>query len=221
MDEPNALLDADGERALFQTLTRLKEQGTTIVMVLHRSGVMALADKVLRLEQGRMVDFGDRSEVLGRMATGQRQITLPLLESSAQDLCDWVKAQFNRADDADFSQRAQIIATELFAAMRLNGPSDKGRLVQVGFSFHDDISCSLTIQEQAQNSAPQKLAHLTRSCETIPFALNNLPDEDKPLATVLQMAEKVEDHSTEEITCLNARLVAPSAHPARPMKKSA
>ena len=221
LDEPNALLDAEGERALFQTLTRLKDKGTTIVMVLHRSGVMALADKVLRLEQGRMVDFGDRGEVLGRMATGQRQVTLPLLESSAQDLCDWVDAQFNRADDADFSQRAQIIATELFAAMRLNGPSDKGRLAQVGFTFHDDISCSLTIQEQALIPAPQTLARLKQNRETNPFALKNLGDEEKPLGSLLQMAEGVEDHSTDETTCLSVRVIAPSVHPARPMKKTA
>ncbi|MGR3636193.1 MAG: ATP-binding cassette domain-containing protein [Shimia sp.] len=105
LDEPNALLDAAGERQLCATLARLKKMETTIVMVIHRSGLMGLADYVLALEQGRMVDFGPRTEVLERMHAGRRRIELPLIETSLQDLTDLVGAQFVRCGDADLSKK--------------------------------------------------------------------------------------------------------------------
>ena len=99
MDEPNALLDSEGERALGQTLLRLKSMGVTIVMAMHRSGILSLADKVMQLEHGRIADFGPKSEVLGRLGMCGRRIELPILDTSAGDLRDWVASQFTRAGD--------------------------------------------------------------------------------------------------------------------------
>src|SRR6202008_4577299 len=42
-DEPNASLDSDGEAALLDTIAHLKAQGTTVVIIAHRSNVLALA----------------------------------------------------------------------------------------------------------------------------------------------------------------------------------
>ena len=58
LDEPNAHLDADAEAALCQTLSALRTEGRTIVMVAHRGGVLSLADKLLVLDDGRATGFG-------------------------------------------------------------------------------------------------------------------------------------------------------------------
>ncbi|MCL2022293.1 MAG: type I secretion system permease/ATPase [Betaproteobacteria bacterium] len=58
LDEPNANLDDAGDRALFQAVMKLKQQGVTVVLITHRLQVMAAMDFVLVLENGRIKRFG-------------------------------------------------------------------------------------------------------------------------------------------------------------------
>lgn len=67
LDEPNASLDAEGEEALLQTIEHLKSLGTTIVIIAHRSNVLALADKLLVLRNGAVDLFGDCREVIAKL----------------------------------------------------------------------------------------------------------------------------------------------------------
>ena len=54
-DEPTAALDADSGRTVVQLLKDLgRERGTTTVMVTHDTKVMAMADRVLTLDRGRL-----------------------------------------------------------------------------------------------------------------------------------------------------------------------
>ena len=64
LDEPNAHLDGDGEQALAGTLERLRERGTTVVLISQRAGVMAMVDKVMVLKAGAIDAFGTRDEIL-------------------------------------------------------------------------------------------------------------------------------------------------------------
>ena len=200
LDEPNALLDADGERALAQTLARLKDAGTTIVMVLHRSGIMGLADKVMRLEHGRCVDFGPRAEVLGRLGANSRQIELPLREASLQDLSDWVSAQFTRATDAEFSQKAQLIATELFNLAMAHGPKDELRFARLGFTFVDDTNCELQMIEPSGSDTPDALVQVRARLDTSDVFLGDLNKEEAALATVSKLSRSFDVSATEEET---------------------
>jgi PrtD family type I secretion system ABC transporter len=67
LDEPNSGLDRDGEEALAAALAEMKAKGATIVLIAHRPGALALADKVLLLRDGRVEAFGARDEVLNKL----------------------------------------------------------------------------------------------------------------------------------------------------------
>ena len=55
-DEPTAALDAENGQAILYLLTRLvRERGVTLVVVTHDSRIFPFADRILRLEDGRMV----------------------------------------------------------------------------------------------------------------------------------------------------------------------
>ena len=54
LDEPNANLDDVGEAALARTVLDLKAKGTTVFMVVHQPQLLAIADRVLMLDNGRM-----------------------------------------------------------------------------------------------------------------------------------------------------------------------
>ena len=200
LDEPNALLDADGERALAQTLARLKDSGVTIVMVLHRAGVMGLADKVIRLERGRCIDFGARAEVMGRLGANSRQIELPLREASLQDLSDWIDAQFTRATDAEFSQKAQLIATELFNLAREHAPKDELRLARFAFTFVDDTNCELQMVEPEASDAAERLDAVQSRLRASDVFLGDLSKEDAALATVSKLSHRFQVAGTEDET---------------------
>ena len=52
LDEPDANLDRDGQAALGEAISKLKEQGSTIVLITHRTEMLKHADKVLMLARG-------------------------------------------------------------------------------------------------------------------------------------------------------------------------
>ena len=64
LDEPNANLDDAGEAALLEALRGLKSNGATVVVVTHRSSVLAVLDKLLVLREGQLAYYGPRDLVL-------------------------------------------------------------------------------------------------------------------------------------------------------------
>lgn len=68
LDEPNAHLDQDGESALVEALKDAKARGAAILIVAHRAGVLALADRLAVLRDGRIEAIGPRDEIVARLA---------------------------------------------------------------------------------------------------------------------------------------------------------
>jgi PrtD family type I secretion system ABC transporter len=67
LDEPNANLDEEGERALAKALETMKAAGRTVVMITHRPSILANVDKVLVMTFGQVLAFGPRDEVIAKM----------------------------------------------------------------------------------------------------------------------------------------------------------
>jgi len=72
LDEPNSNLDAEGEAALVGAIEAARKTGTTVVVVAQRMSILSRADRLLRLQDGGMVQFGPREEVLQSL-TPQRK----------------------------------------------------------------------------------------------------------------------------------------------------
>lgn len=66
LDEPTAGLDPRGRAMLRRVLARLRERGVTLVQVTHSMEDAARADRVLALDQARLVADGAPSEVFSR-----------------------------------------------------------------------------------------------------------------------------------------------------------
>ena len=73
LDEPNSSLDEAGEMALVQTLLALKAQGTTMIVITHRTSVLAAVDLMLVLQDGQVKVYGPRDEVLAALQRGAQQ----------------------------------------------------------------------------------------------------------------------------------------------------
>jgi len=64
LDEPNANLDAEGDAALAEAITTLKNRGTTVVVIAHRPSAIASVDKLAMIKEGNLTAFGLKSDVL-------------------------------------------------------------------------------------------------------------------------------------------------------------
>ncbi|MGF6558604.1 ATP-binding cassette subfamily C exporter for protease/lipase [Pseudomonas sp. S30_BP2TU TE3576] len=73
LDEPNSNLDTVGEAALASAIAQMKAQGTSVILVTHRSSALAQADKLLVLNDGRLQAFGASQEVLKALSGAQQE----------------------------------------------------------------------------------------------------------------------------------------------------
>jgi ATP-binding cassette subfamily C exporter for protease/lipase len=67
LDEPNSSLDEAGDAALAAALGDLKARGASVIVMTHRTSVLAIADKILMLRDGLQQAFGPRDEVLAAL----------------------------------------------------------------------------------------------------------------------------------------------------------
>ena len=79
LDEPNANLDTAAERTLQHAIMRLKQQGTTFIVVSHLQQVLNIADLMLVMHQGQMIRYGKPAQVLASFqpAAGKPEVENP------------------------------------------------------------------------------------------------------------------------------------------------
>lgn len=69
MDEPMAGVDAENQRALAESIARLRDQGSTVVLVLHELGPLEeVIERSVVLDHGRIVHDGAAPEATGECA---------------------------------------------------------------------------------------------------------------------------------------------------------
>ncbi len=68
LDEPNSALDAEGEASLLRAIQGAKSRGATILIVAHRTGILAGVDRLLVMRDGAIERLGPREEVLAKLA---------------------------------------------------------------------------------------------------------------------------------------------------------
>jgi PrtD family type I secretion system ABC transporter len=85
MDEPNASLDIEGEEALRRAVLKMKNRGSTIIIIAQRLSILNLSDKVLVLDNGMMNAFGKRRDIAEKIRSGRTAIPVrnPQLASKA------------------------------------------------------------------------------------------------------------------------------------------
>jgi ATP-binding cassette subfamily C protein len=74
LDEPNANLDTDGERALISAIEALRADGAIVILIAHRPSIMQVADKLMVLQDGKISQFGPRNSIAGMIAPGEKTV---------------------------------------------------------------------------------------------------------------------------------------------------
>jgi PrtD family type I secretion system ABC transporter len=69
MDEPNSNLDGEGEQALSEAIKAVKARGGVAIMVAHRPSALASVDFLAVIQQGKLIAYGPKDEILGQKPT--------------------------------------------------------------------------------------------------------------------------------------------------------
>ncbi len=68
LDEPNSSLDRIGENALLRALVEAKKQGITVFLITQRELVLKVVDKIMRIQDGQIIEFGPVKEIMKKHA---------------------------------------------------------------------------------------------------------------------------------------------------------
>jgi ATP-binding cassette, subfamily C, bacterial LapB len=68
MDEPTSAMDINAERQLIERL-KLELKDTTLILITHKATLLELVDRVIVIDQGRVVADGPKEKVLQPQAT--------------------------------------------------------------------------------------------------------------------------------------------------------
>lgn len=77
LDEPNANLDQDGEAALMRAVSDAAARGAAVVIIAHRAGILARADRLMVMRDGAVQMEGPRDEVMAKLRPAAPQPTAP------------------------------------------------------------------------------------------------------------------------------------------------
>jgi PrtD family type I secretion system ABC transporter len=77
LDEPSSNLDSDGDAALAECMARLRELGSTVIIVSHRPSTLGAVNKILYLRDGVIELFGKRDEVMAALNNRAKTAVMP------------------------------------------------------------------------------------------------------------------------------------------------
>ena len=73
LDEPNSNLDGPGETALFEAIKRLRAAGSIVIVVTHRRAILGQLNKLLQIDGGRPIVFGDTERALEHLGVQRKK----------------------------------------------------------------------------------------------------------------------------------------------------
>jgi ATP-binding cassette subfamily C protein LapB len=72
LDEPTGAMDVQTERQFIDHLKNALEPDQTLVISTHRQAILSIVDRIIVMDQGRIVADGPRDEILSRVGNGEK-----------------------------------------------------------------------------------------------------------------------------------------------------
>ena len=76
LDEANSNLDAVGDAALNRAVMDMRQRGGIVIMITHRPATLGPISHVAVMQNGRLVDFGERDAVMQRTLQASDSTTM-------------------------------------------------------------------------------------------------------------------------------------------------
>ena len=81
-DEATSALDYESERLIQQNMRQITA-GRTVLIIAHRLSTVRMADRIITIERGRLIEDGSHEQLIG---TGGRYATLHRVQAGIHDV---------------------------------------------------------------------------------------------------------------------------------------
>lgn len=182
-------------RSLSARLDAECKAGRTAIFATDNRLVLESCDKLLVMQDGRMIDFGPAAEIRERQSTGWARFCCEKRLESEEMLENWMRGHFKRAGDEGNRRNVCTIAAEFlaFACGETAGPVDE----TIKFDFkHFTGHCILRLSDQGELLSSGRIQRAQRDAQ------NDGAQRD-PLARILQNVLSMEQsmkNGSREIT---------------------
>ena len=86
-DEPTTMIDSKGKEEIYHIVENFKKEGYTIIYITNMAEEMLLADRILLLDEGEIIEEIKKEQLLDRLDVfSQYDIKLPLVVEMVQKL---------------------------------------------------------------------------------------------------------------------------------------
>ena len=82
LDEPNSALDSEGEAALMRAVEQMRDRGACVIVIAHRSAILAPASRLLVLDRGKVDLFGPAAEVIEKLKSRSARANVVKIRTS-------------------------------------------------------------------------------------------------------------------------------------------
>lgn len=66
LDEPTASIDPKSEKVLYERLQEIRKD-KTVILITHKTVLLGLVDKLVLMDQGHIIDYGSRDEIIEKL----------------------------------------------------------------------------------------------------------------------------------------------------------
>lgn len=115
MDRPEDKCSDQLVGALCALITREARQGRSFLIITSNRAVLDICDKMIVLQDGRMLDFGDARQIREKMSAGWMRFVSSRTLDSEDHLVQWVRHLFKRPGDEVNRRNISLICAELLA----------------------------------------------------------------------------------------------------------
>ncbi len=115
LDRPEEGLPDAQIAALLDQIKRERRLGKSLVMVSNNRALLDACDRLITLQDGRIVDFGPADQVRQRMETGWMRFVGERRLDIEANLEAWVRSHFRRGGEEANRRKACAVASELLA----------------------------------------------------------------------------------------------------------
>ncbi|MBT0957975.1 ATP-binding cassette domain-containing protein [Alphaproteobacteria bacterium KMM 3653] len=115
LDRPEDALPEKQISALISLLKQEVRLGRSVVMVTEHRALLELCDKHIVLQEGRINDLGDATEIRNRLSSGWSRLVAVRQLEAEDNLERWVRSHFKRDGDESNRRKVCTIASEMLA----------------------------------------------------------------------------------------------------------
>ena len=149
LDRPE---DGASEKLLTTFASRINQErrlGTSFIIATENRALLEMCDKLLMMQNGRIVDFGPTHEIQEKLSAGWNRFVTERSLDNEEALDDWLCAQFRRDGDESNRRAVCMVANEMLALCckerTFDGPDESVR-----FEFkHFENYCLLRMLDDA------------------------------------------------------------------------